>query len=189
MREIRLHGRGGQGVVMASEIMVQAFVTQGWYGNSIPFFGFERRGAPLSAFVRVDDRPIREKTQIYTPDAVLVLDASLLGSVPVFEGLKGDGIVVLNTAKEWSQLALPPSVKKLATVNANRLAIEIFRAPITNTIMLGAFAAATGWLQLEALIGALPNFFAGRKLDPNIVACRRGYEEVKVVSLGEVAVR
>ncbi len=188
MREIRLHGRGGQGVVMASEIMVQAFVAQGWYGNSIPFFGFERRGAPLSAFVRVDDRPIREKTQIYTPDAVLVLDASLLGSVPVFDGLKGDGIVVLNTAKGPDQLQLPPSVRKLAVVNANRLAIEIFKAPITNTVMLGAFAGATGWLHLEALIDALPNFFAGRRLEPNLLACRRGFEEVQVFHVEEAAV-
>jgi 2-oxoacid:acceptor oxidoreductase gamma subunit (pyruvate/2-ketoisovalerate family) len=189
VREIRLHGRGGQGVVMASEILVQAFVTQGWYGNSIPFFGFERRGAPLSAFVRVDDRPIREKTQIYTPDAVLVLDASLLGSVPVFEGLKGDGVVVLNTAKPAEQLQLPASVKRLATVNANRIAIEIFRAPITNTIMLGAFAAATGWLQLESLLDALPNFFSGRRLEPNLVACQRGFREVQVFYLEEARVQ
>lgn len=189
MREIRLHGRGGQGVVMASEILVQAFVTQGWYGNSIPFFGFERRGAPLSAFVRVDDRPIREKTQIYTPDAVLVLDASLLGSVPVFDGLKGDGVVVLNTAKAVEQLELPSTVRRVATINANRLAIEIFKAPITNTIMLGAFAAATGWLQLGALIDALPNFFAGRKLEPNLVACERGHQEVRVFDMEEVQVR
>lgn len=183
MKEIRLHGRGGQGTVMASQILVSAFAIEGKYGAAIPFFGFERRGAPVSGFVRLDDKPIRIKTMIYYPDAVVVLDGALRKVVNVFDGLKGDGIAVLNEKKDIDQLGLPSSIRKVGLVDATRIALEVMGVPIANTAMLAAFAATTGWVELESLLASFERYFSRKILAGNAEAARVAYEATRVVDL------
>lgn len=183
MKEIRLHGRGGQGAVMASQMIVNAYVIEGGYGNAIPFFGFERRGAPTSAFVRLDNKPIREKTQVYSPDCVIVVDPTLRATVNVFNGLKGDGIAVLNERRPVNPAELPESVKKLGYVDATRIAVDILGAPITNTPMLGAFAAVTGWVKLDSILQSFELFLSPKVIEKNIAAARLAYETVQVREL------
>lgn len=181
MVEICLHGRGGQGAVMASEVLVRAMVFEGNYGQSIPSYGFERRGAPLQAFVKMDNKPIRERVQVYEPDGVIVLDESLLSQIPVFSGLKPGGFAVINVRKKLTLEQVPEEVTLLATVDANRIALDIFRAPITNTIMLGAFGAATGYVKLESLKESIATYFPQNIVEKNLKAVERGFHEVDVV--------
>ena len=177
MKEIRLHGIGGLGTVKAGEMLVHAAVNSGKYGNSIPFFGFERQGAPVTSFVRLGDEKIRAKNQVYTPNCCIVLDQSLLISAPVFEGLAEDSFFVLNTRMDDPKQSIKnPNVKCLAYINATPMALEVLGRPITNTIMLGAFAKATGWVDREELEAVIRKFFG----EKNVVAFRRGYDEVNV---------
>lgn len=181
MKEIRFHGRGGQGAVMASELLVQALVREGNYGQSIPAYGFERRGAPLQAFVKLDEKPIRERVQVYEPDGIIVLDESLLGQIPVYEGIRSNSFAILNSRKPLGFDQAPAELQLIATVDANRIALDIFKAPITNTILLGAFASATGLVQLDSLKEIIFDFFPQKIIEKNINAVERGYEEVNVV--------
>ena len=184
MREIVLHGRGGQGVVFASELLVAAFVLDGRYGNSIPYFGFERRGAPVAAFVRFDDKPIREKTQIYHPDCIVVLDPTIKRAVDIFKGLKDDGIAVLNDPRPPEAIELPACVKRVGVVDATRISLEILNAPITNSCMIGAFMQTTGWLNWEAVEGAFRQNFPERLVEANLKAAKEAYETTRVLERG-----
>ena len=159
MKEIRLHGRGGMGTVKAAEIIVWAKVLNGGYGSSIPFFGFERQGAPVTAFVKLDDRPIRPKTQVYTPDCVIVLDPTIRNAVDVFEGMKKDGVLVINTGEDTDKVEVPKEVKTIAVVNATDLALERFGRAITNTAMLGAFVKATSWVGLDPVVAKVEEYW------------------------------
>ncbi len=177
MKEIRLHGIGGLGTVKAGEMLVHATVNSGKYGNSTPFFGFERQGAPVKSFVRLGDEKIRAKNQVYNPDCTIILDPSLLVSAPVFEGLAKDSYVILNTRSEDPTDIIDDSnVKCLAWLDATTIAVETLGRPITNTIMLGAFLKATGWVDKEELEKVIEKFFG----EKNVVAFRRGYDEVKI---------
>lgn len=171
---------------MASEVLVQALVREGNYGQSIPAYGFERRGAPLQAFVKLDSKPIRERVQVYEPDGIIVLDESLLAQIAVFEGMKDNSFAILNSRKQLGFDNAPPGLQLMATVNANRIALDIFNAPITNTIMLGAFAAATGLVGLESLKETIADNFPKRIVDQNIRAVERGYHEVEVATREQV---
>lgn len=168
--------------MLASELLCKAIVREGKFAQSIPSYGFERRGAPLESFVKLDDQPIRERTQVYEPDGVLVLDPSLIKQVPVFQGVKPGAFAVLNTRKKIGLEELPSAIEKLAFIDANRVALEVFRAPITNTVMLGALASATGLVTLESLLVCIADFFPERLVDKNLQAVKRGYEEVSVVN-------
>ncbi len=159
MKEIRLHGRGGMGTVKAAEIIVWAKVKRGGFGNSIPYFGFERQGAPVTAFVKLDDKPIRPKTQVYAPDCVVVLDPTIQNAVDVFEGMKDDGIFVLNTSEDPDLVNVPDVVKKLAVVNATDLALKRLGKVITNTAMLGAFVKATSWVSLGEILEKVEDYW------------------------------
>ena len=183
MKEIRLHGRGGQGNVIASQILVSAFVSGGGFGNSIPYFGFERRGAPTVTYVRLDDRKIRIKSQVYNPDCVVVLDPTVKNTVNVFDGLKGDGVVVLNDSKEVESATLPESIRRVGLVDATGIAIEMLGMPITNSPMLGAFAATTGWVSLESILSSMRRFFDARILEGNRRAAAAAYQTTRVVEL------
>lgn len=177
MKEIRLHGIGGLGTVKAGEMLVHATVASGKYGNSIPFFGFERQGAPVTSYVRLGDEKIRAKNQVYNPNCTLILDPSLLISAPVFEGLTENAVVVLNTkASDAKELVTNPNVKRIAWLDATSIAIEMLGRPITNTIILGAFVKATGWVDKEELEKVILRFFGAKNVD----AFRRGYDEVKI---------
>lgn len=180
MKEIRLHGIGGMGTVKAGEILVHANVAEGRFGNSMPFFGFERQGAPVTSFVRLDDHKIRPKNKVYHPHAVLVLDPSLLISANVFEGLRDDAVFVLNTKSTVPQkFVCSDKIKTAAYLDATTLALELLGRPVTNTIMLGAFIRATGWVGKEQVELKVAEFFG----EKNVAAFRAGYENVVIVVL------
>ncbi|PKL09343.1 MAG: pyruvate ferredoxin oxidoreductase [Spirochaetae bacterium HGW-Spirochaetae-7] len=181
MKEIRLHGRGGMGTVKAAEIIVNAKVIAGGYGNSIPFFGFERQGAPVTSFVRLDEKPIRPKTQVYSPDCVIVLDPTLRKAVDVFEGLKDGGCLIINAepGSTIESLDLVPSVGSVAMVDATGLAIRRLGKPITNTAMLGAFIKGTGWVDLDAVAAKVEEFWGKANAD----LLREAYDATVVLQL------
>ncbi len=149
MVEIRLHGRGGMGTVKAAEVIVHAKVISGGYGNSIPFFGFERQGAPVTSFVRLDEKPIRPKTQVYEPHCVIVLDPTLGAAVDLFEGMRQESILVMNSPEAPESLLVPERVRTIVTVDATELSLRRLGKSIPNTVMLGAFVRGTGWVDLE----------------------------------------
>ncbi len=180
MKEIRIHGRGGQGAVLAARMLASAFVLEGKSVASFPMYGFERRGAPVVAFTRVDDKPIREKTQIYTPDCLVVIDPGLLTLPTLFTGLKPDGVLILNSAKKPAQRP-NENLKIGGFVNATKIAVDEIGRDIPNTCLLGAFAAASGWLKLQSVLDSLPNYLSGDILTRNLKSAERGYQEVEVV--------
>ncbi len=180
MIEIRFHGRGGQGAVTSAELTALAAIEQGKYAQAFPSFGPERRGAPVMAYVRVSDEPIRTREKIYEPDIVVVLDPTLLDIVNVGAGLKDNGIVVLNTTKSAEEIRERIGITaKLALVDASRIAMETMGIPITNTTLLGAMLKATDLLPLSALEGPLEERF-GRIAVKNIQASQRAYQETVV---------
>ncbi len=181
MIEVRLHGRGGQGAVTSAELIAISAINQGNYAQAFPSFGPERRGAPVMAFVRISDQRIRTREKVYNPDIVVVLDPSLPTIVNVTDGLKKDGWVVLNSAKDEKTLReiLGGFKGKLAVVDATKIAIEELGLPITNTTMLGAFLKATGLVDQEYLEEALENRF-GRLAEKNKAAMARAIKETKI---------
>jgi len=179
LKEIRIHGRGGMGAVKAAEALVYAAIMDGKYGNSIPFFGFERQGAPVTAFIRISDQPIRPKNRVYNPHILIVLDPTIMNAVNVFEGLREDGTLILNTSQEIDQLQLTPEVKTVAVVDATKIALEIIGKPITNTVMLGAFCKATGLVSIDAVADKVEELWGAK----NREALYRGYELAVVKKL------
>lgn len=182
MHEVRIHGRGGQGAVLASAVLGAALAEEGKHIMAIPAFGFERRGAPVVAYLRFDDRPIRQVTNIYRPDVLLVIDPTVARTVDVFAGAAAGTILVQATAKGPGDLGVPKTVARVGTCDAVRIALAIFGRPITNTVMLGAFAKATGMVSPQALAAALADSeFRDAGLDQNIEAVRRGYDATAVL--------
>ena len=179
MSEVRFHGRGGQGVVTTSKILANAFARTGQFGASFPMFGFERRGAPVTAFGRFSDKPVREKTQIYNPDILVVLDPSQKDSEAVFKGLLPGGMMLLNDS-DGTVTVSHANLKKLGIIDANKIALEEIGLPIPNTVVVGAFAKLSGLLEIGPCCEALEDYFSGKKLAANIVCAKRGFEEVKL---------
>jgi len=176
--EVRFHGRGGQGAVTASKIIANAFVRAGKYGAAFPMFGFERRGAPVSAFGRFGDTPIRLKTQIYKPDCLVILDSSQKNSDNIWSGLKPDGIILLNTNEEFEHNH--SNIKTAGIIDAAGIALEEIGIPIPNTCIVGAFAAVTGLIDIELITESLSDYFDKERLRANIKCAERGYNEVKI---------
>jgi len=189
MYEIRLHGRGGQGTVLAATILAAAFVEEGKHVVAVPSFGFERRGAPVAAYLRADTRPIRQMTNIYHPDCIICIDPAVPRTVNVFEGIRDGATLVQATAESLGALELPAAVTTVGLCDAVAIALEIFKRAITNTIMLGAFARTTALVSVDALERALHGSeFRDAGLEQNICALRRGYEQTVVHRLpGRVA--
>ena len=179
MKEIRFHGRGGQGAVLAARMLAAAFVIEGKHVASFPMYGFERRGAPVVAFTRLDDKPIREKTQIYNPDCLVVIDPSLMNLPALFSGLKPEGILILNSPRPLEN-RLNDNLKLAGVVNATQIAVEEIGRDIPNTCLLGAFAATTGWVNLKSILSSLGDYFSGGILQRNIRSTERGFQEVNV---------
>ena len=163
-------------------MLVEAFYTEGKHASAFPMFGFERRGAPVSAFVRLDDKPIREKTQIYAPDCLIILDPTQAKSPMVYLGLKPQGVVVANLPQTPEEKP-SESVKLLGTVNAAQIALEEIGIPAFNSCMLGAFAATTQWVKLDSILSTLEKHFKGEILKKNLRSAERGFHEAKVVEL------
>jgi len=185
MIEIRFHGRGGQGAVTAANILASAAFKAGKYVQAFPFFGVERRGAPVTAFTRIDDKPIRIKTQIYEPDIVVVLDPSLLETVDVTAGLKEGGIVIINTEKSKEEVLekLKKKPAKLALVDATTIALDVLGLPITNTAILGAVAKATGIVELDYVKEAIKETFSGTLGEKNAKAAEEAFNKTVVYEL------
>jgi len=180
MIEVRWHGRGGQGAVTSVEILAVAAIEEGKYAQGFPSFGPERRGAPVAAFNRVDDKQIKIRSGIYHPDAVVVLDESLIGLVNVTEGLKPGGVLIVNTSKTAKALAEVLNFKgRTATVDATAIARKELGVPITNTTMLGALIKAIGIVKLDSLKSPVEHRF-GRLAQKNLTAAERAYNEVKI---------
>ena len=182
MKEIRFHGRGGQGVVIGAEMLAYAFVLEGAYASSFPTFGAERRGAPVAAFLRFDQKPVRETHQIYEPDCIVALDPLIAKSPAIFNGLKNDGIAVMNTAAEGLD-KWPDALKVLGLADATTLALEVIGRTTVNSCMLGVMARVTGWVKLESVIAALAMNFEGDLLRKNEDLTRRGYEAAKILTV------
>jgi len=177
LRELRIHGRGGQGSVTAAELIAVAAFKSNVYSQAFPAFGVERRGAPVQAFVRFNDEKIRLRSQVYEPDYVIVQDSSLIKDVNVFGGLKNGGIAIVNTEKK-PDADIPKGVK-LITIDATKIALEVLGLPITNTSLMGAFAAASGEIEFSALEEALTERFPEALAKKNIAAARRAYDLIK----------
>ncbi|MFH1824573.1 MAG: pyruvate ferredoxin oxidoreductase subunit gamma [Candidatus Firestonebacteria bacterium] len=179
MIEIRLHGRGGQGVVTAAELLAISAFSDGKYIQAFPTFGSERMGAPVASFVRISDKNIRVRSQIYEPDYVIVQDSALIGSVDVFAGLKKDGLVLINTEKQPSELKLK-DVKNVKTIPATKIAIEILGRPIPNTVLIGAFAGLTGLVSLDGIKKAMRERFKSVEIaEKNILAAEKAYKMMR----------
>lgn len=179
--EVRLHGRGGQGAVLASKILAKALVMEGQNVTAIPAFGFERRGAPVAAFLRYSKERIRAATNIYNPDYIICIDPSVANAVDIFAGVAENSTLVQNTKRSVEELNVPDSVNTVVLCDAVKIGMETFRRPITNTIMLGAFAKATGIISMDALRSGLESAnFRDAGLEQNMVAMERGYNETTV---------
>jgi 2-oxoacid:acceptor oxidoreductase gamma subunit (pyruvate/2-ketoisovalerate family) len=179
MIEIRIHGRGGQGAVTSAELLALAAINEGKYAQAFPSFGPERRGAPVLAFSRVDDKPIRLRSQVYQPDVVLVLDSSLVNIMDVAAGLKEGGTVVVNTTASLEELVNKLTVKKgrVGVVDATAIAKKHLGRPITNTTMLGALIKATGIVAIDHMSVPLRQRF-GTIAARNETAMRAAYDEL-----------
>lgn len=184
MIEIRMHGRGGQGGVIAAKILASAIFKEGRYAQSFPSFGVERRGAPVLAFTRVDSKPIRLRTAIYEPDHLIILDATLIKSTNVFSGLKSGGTILVNTSSPLSMFNFPeeyPSAAVDAADIAARHGLGTRSMPIVNTAILGAFAKFSGIVGIDAIVEAIREGVP-IKQDENAAAALEAYEAVDAVS-------
>jgi len=185
LTEIRWHGRGGQGVVTAGELLAETALDMGQYFQAFPDYGPERMGAPVRAFTRLSSEPIDLHCQIEAPDIVLVLDPTLLGTVEVTEGLKQDGLLLVNTTKSPAEIREMLSFDRgrVLTVDASHIAIQEIGREITNTPMLGALVKATRMFKLEDLIEQTRNRFTGRLrqelVEANVRAMERAAQEVQ----------
>ena len=166
---------------MAADMLSTAGIMTGKYGTSFPLFTAERRGAPMVSFARLDDVPIREKDKIYNPDCIIVLDPSQVRLESIYDGIKQGAVLVANSPFVLKERP-HPNIKVIGSVDATRIAIEETGIPAFNTCMLGAFAATTGWIELEAILSALEGYFEGKILNANKNSAERGYREVQLRS-------
>ncbi len=180
MFQVRIHGRGGQGVVSASQMMSVAAFHQGRYSQSFPSFGSERMGAPVIAFVRIDEREIELREPVLDPDLLIIQDPTLFQAVDVFSGLKDDGYVLINSSKGVDELGIEDVVGKLpaghvVTVPATELALKHLRRPTPNTVLLGAFAGISDHLGMEGVEKAIREKFPGKMGEMNVAAAKAAY--------------
>ncbi len=176
--QIRIHGRGGQGVVSAAEMLSTAAFLEGRYAQAFPSFGSERMGAPVMAFCRISDRPIRLREPVAEPDALIIQDPTLLHQSGLFDGLQlPGGYVLINSARNLDELGIGSYVgDHVVTVPATELALRHVGRPLPNSTLLGAFAAMTGELRLESVLAAIHQKFAGKIGEANAAAAQAAYE-------------
>jgi len=181
MQEVRFHGRAGQGILTASRLFAQAAISDGKYAQAFPDFGPERLGAPVQAFARIDNQPIEIRSQVYTPNAVVVFEHSLLSKVPVTRGMVTQGQFVVNSKEEQAS-----EVKKMGetvgvstyVVDADRIAMELLGSRTVSTIMLGALANASGFVTADSLESSVMGRFQGKMGHVNAQMIRMGFKEV-----------
>ena len=180
LKEIRIHGRGGQGAVTAAQLLAHAVFFEGKWVQAFPYFGAERRGAPVKAFARISDKQILLHSEIYNPDYVIVLDPRLYKLLDVTEGLKKNGIIVMNTTRKPEEIKIENS--RIATVDATGIALKVnllvAGLPVVNTSILGAFAKATGEVKLESVLKAIKETWSGSAGEKNAEAAKFAYESL-----------
>ena len=184
MFQIRLHGRGGQGVVTGAEMLSVAAFLQGRHAQAFPSFGSERTGAPVVAFCRIDDKEIRLREPILAPDALIIQDPTLLHQVEVFSGLQPHGYILINTTRSFEELGIGEFIagfrpERLCTVPATELAVKHVGRPLPNAALIGGFAAVTGLLGLDSVAAAIRDKFPGRVAEGNVAAATAAYEIVR----------
>lgn len=185
MYEIRIHGRGGQGAVTTSEILAIAAFHDGKQSQAFPVFGVERRGAPVTAFTRIDDNFINKRSQIYKPTHVIILEPSLIKAVDVTKGLSEGGRILVNTSKNPRDLGIKGKYT-VCTMDATSIATEVFGKPIINTTILGAFAKASGLVTLDSLKKAIDQKFTGKIAELNKTVVEKASQcEIKEENLAE----
>src|SRR5215475_4099500 len=181
MFQVRIHGRGGQGVVTATELLSVAAFEEGAYAQAFPSFGSERTGAPVVAFCRINSKEIRLREPILEPDALIIQDPTLFKVIDVFHGLRSEGYLLVNTNKNFEDLQITTQVAKIPakharTVNATELALQYVGRPVPNAALLGAFAALTGVVRLKSVVSAIRQAFPGRVGEANVAAATAAYE-------------
>jgi pyruvate ferredoxin oxidoreductase gamma subunit len=184
MFQVRIHGRGGQGVVTAAEMLSIAAFRQGKHAQAFPSFGSERTGAPVVAFCRIDDREIRLREPILAPDVLIVQDPTLLHQVDVFQGLKPEGYVLINSTRSFDELGVGDMARRfrhdrLLTVPATEIALKHLGRPLPNAVLLGGFAALSGLITLDAVAHAIRDRFAGKVAQNNVAAATAAFDYVK----------
>jgi 2-oxoacid:acceptor oxidoreductase gamma subunit (pyruvate/2-ketoisovalerate family) len=182
MLEFRWHGRGGQGAWTASELLARTALSEGKYIQSFPEFGPERMGAPVTAFTRISEEPLRLHCAIYDPDVVVVLDNTLLKTVPVTAGInQDDDVIIINSTEEPAKIRQDLKVEKgkVWTVPATQIALRILGQPITNTALLGAVAKATGIVTMEGIEKTVKGRFKAELAEKNIAVIKEAYKEAK----------
>ena len=184
MFQVRIHGRGGQGVVSGAEILSVAAFLEGKHAQAFPSFGSERMGAPVLAFCRIDDREIRLREPILAPDVLIVQDPTLLHQVDVFQGLQPDGYVLINSKRSFDDLGLGEIAQRfrrerLLTVPATEIALKHLGRPLPNAVLLGGFAALAGLVTLDAVAHAIRDKFSGKVAENNVAAASEAYEVVR----------
>src|SRR5215471_12905595 len=187
MFQVRIHGRGGQGVVTAAELLSVAAFLEGEHAQAFPSFGSERTGAPVVSFCRIDDKEIRLREPIMEPDALVVQDPTLFKAIDVCQGLKRSGYLLVNSNRGLDELHLDNIVKDLPsghvlTVAASELALKHIGRPLPNAALLGSFAALTGLVRIESVEAAIRHAFADKVGigDANVAAARASYEALAV---------
>jgi len=175
MFQVRIHGRGGQGVVTAAELLSVAAFREGRHAQAFPSFGSERTGAPVVAFCRIDARPIRLREPVLAPDAIIIQDPTLLHQVDVFGGLTPDGYIVINTSRTFDELGLGEFLASFrrdrrCTVPATELALKHIGRPVPNAALLAGFAALSGRISLESVAAAIREKFPARVAEANVAA-------------------
>jgi len=180
MFQVRIHGRGGQGVVSGAELLAVAAFYEGRFAQAFPSFGSERMGAPVMAFCRIDDREIRLREPVMNPDALIIQDPTLLQSVDLFSGLGRDGYIIINSARGFDDLGLGEFARgfratRLATLPATEIAIKHVRRPVPNVPLLAGFAAISGEIRLDSLVAAIRAKFPAAVAEPNVAAAAEAY--------------
>ena len=183
MFQIRIHGRGGQGVVTAAEMLSVAAFREGRFAQAFPSFGSERTGAPVVAYCRVDDKEIRLREPIMQPDALIIQDPTLLHQVDVFAGLLRDGYILINTTRSFDELGVGEfasgfDAAHLCTVPATELALKHVGRPVPNAALLGGFAAVSGRISLDSVAAAIRDTFSGKLAEGNVAAATEAFKHV-----------
>jgi len=181
MFQVRIHGRGGQGVVSGAEMLSIAAFLEGKHAQAFPSFGSERMGAPVMAFCRIDDREIRLREPVMDPDALIIQDPTLLHQVDVLNGLQNSGYILINSTRTFEELGLGEFARdfhhyRLCTVPAAELAVKHVGRPLPNAALLGGFAAVSGQIRLESVVAAIHDRFRGKVAAGNVAAAREAYE-------------
>jgi pyruvate ferredoxin oxidoreductase gamma subunit len=178
MIQIRIHGRGGQGVVTAAELIAIAAFKDGKQAQAFPFFGVERTGAPVESYARIDNRPIKTHEQIYQPGILIIQDATLLNTVDITKGTTKKTVVIINTAQSKESLKINLPAANIYCLDASKIAMEIIGKNIVNTVILGAFTKVTGLIGLASLELAIREKFAGHDelIAKNIKAIEKAYQ-------------